>query len=108
MLAIQCLEQLQESAQDPLENQADSDDDIKQEDGSKSLDKVQGLQELADSYLFLADLLRKQANVEQASQAMLKAIEIEQDLPDRLLCLVESYKQLAEDYMVLQDFEQGI
>ena len=39
---------------------------------------------------------------------MLKAIEIEQDLPDRLLCLVESYKQLAEDYMVLQDFEQGI
>jgi len=69
---------------------------------------VQGLQELADSYLFLADLLRKQANVEQASQAMLKAIEIEQDLPDRLLCLVESYKQLAEDYMVLQDFEQGI
>ena len=39
---------------------------------------------------------------------MLKVIEIEQDLPDRVLCLVESYKQLAEDYMVLQDFEQGI
>jgi len=39
---------------------------------------------------------------------MLKALEIEQDLPDRQLCLVESYKQLAEDYMVLQDFEQGI
>ena len=49
----------------------------------------------------LADLLRKNANIEQASQAMLKAIEIEQDLPDRLPYLVESYKQLAEDYMVL-------
>jgi hypothetical protein len=32
---------------------------------------------------------------------MLKAIEIEQDLPNRLLYLVESYKQLAEDYMIL-------
>ena len=39
---------------------------------------------------------------------MLKAIEIEQDLPDRQLCLVESYKQLAEDYLLLQDFDQGI
>lgn len=32
---------------------------------------------------------------------MIKAIEIEQDLPDRLLGLVESYKQLAEDYLLL-------
>ena len=71
-------------------------------------EKELGLQELAESYMFLADILRKQANIEQSSQAMLKAIEIEQDLPDRQLCLVESYKQLAEDYLVLQDFEQGI
>ena len=39
---------------------------------------------------------------------MLKAIEIEQDLPDRQLGLVESYKQLAEDYLLLEDFDQGI
>jgi len=39
---------------------------------------------------------------------MLKAIEIEQDLPDQQLGLIESYKLLAEDYLVLQDFEQGI
>ena len=56
----------------------------------------------------MADILRKQNNIEQSSQAMLKAIEIEQDLPDRQLCLVESYKQLAEDYLLLQDFDQGI
>lgn len=46
-------------------------------------EKELGLQELAESYIFLADILRKQANIEQSSQAMLKAIEIEQDLPDR-------------------------
>ena len=60
-----------------MQSQASEDNENAQGDGSRKLDKVQGLQELADSYLFLADLLRKQANVEQASQAMLKAIEIE-------------------------------
>jgi hypothetical protein len=60
-----------------VQSQASEDNENAQGDGSRKLDKVQGLQELADSYLFLADLLRKQANVEQASQAMLKAIEIE-------------------------------
>lgn len=39
---------------------------------------------------------------------MLKAIEIEQDMPDRLLCLVESYKQLAEDFLILQDYNQCV
>jgi len=39
---------------------------------------------------------------------MLKSIEIEQDLPDRQLSLAESYKQLAEDYIVQKDYEQGI
>ena len=47
-----------------MQSQASEDNDNAQGDGSKKLDKVQGLQELADSYLFLADLLRKQANVE--------------------------------------------
>lgn len=61
--------------------------------------------ELVESYIHLADLLRKQANIEQSIQSMLKAIEIEQDIPDRQLSLAESYKQLAEDYMVIQDFE---
>ena len=90
VLAIQCLEKLQ--------NQTQSDE---MEFQRLILEQEQGLLELAESYLFLADLLRKQANIQQASQAMLKAIEIEQDLPGRQLCLVESYKQLAEDYMVL-------
>ena len=71
-------------------------------------EQLQSLQDLADSYLFLADLLRKQANIEQASQAMLKAIEIEQDLPDHLLCLGESYKQLADDFYVLEDCAQCV
>lgn len=47
-----------------MDDQNESDEEKNNGDGSKSLDKVQGLQELADSYLFLADLLRKQANVE--------------------------------------------
>lgn len=48
--------------------------------------------ELVESYIHLADLLRKQANIEQSIQSMLKAIEIEQDIPDRQLSLAESYK----------------
>lgn len=39
---------------------------------------------------------------------MLKAIEIEQDLPDHLLCLVESYKQLADDFFLLEDYAQCV
>lgn len=39
---------------------------------------------------------------------MLKSIEIEQDFPDRQLNMAESYKQLAEDYKMSQDFEQCI
>lgn len=106
VLAIQCLERekLKRENQDG-QKQDKADNIFSQQD---SVTKTQGLQELADSYLFLADLLRKQANVEQASQAMLKVIQIEQDLPDRLLCLVESYKLLTEDYMILEDYEQGL
>lgn len=75
VLAIQCLEQLQSE---------DIDEDLNMEEKlQEQMEKDQGLQELAESYLFLSDLLRKQTNVEQSSQAMLKAIEIEQDLPDR-------------------------
>ena len=36
---------------------------------------------------------------------MLRSIEIEQELPDRKLSLAESYKQLAEDYIVQEDYE---
>jgi urease gamma subunit len=54
-------------------------------------DKNNGV-ELVESYLNLADILRKQANVEQCIQAMLKSVEIEQEIPDRSLSLAESYK----------------
>ena len=39
---------------------------------------------------------------------MLKSIEIEQDFPDRQLSMAESYKQLADDYIMTQDYEQCI
>jgi len=55
VLAIQCLEQLQQ----------DFDDNTLDKDGEEPLEeKYQGLQELAESYILLADLLRKQTNIE--------------------------------------------
>ncbi len=60
MLAIQCLEKLQEEYKTQFKQlPAESSECEKIENN-----KILGLQELADSYIFLADLLRKQANVQ--------------------------------------------
>ena len=39
---------------------------------------------------------------------MLRAISIENRIPNRHLFLIESYKQLADDYMTVNDFSQAI
>ena len=73
------------------------------------LEKEKGNEiDLVDSYLNLASSLRKQGNIDQCIQAMLKSVEIEHDLPDRQLSLAESYKTLGEDYLTIEDFEQSI
>ena len=39
---------------------------------------------------------------------MLRAISIENRIPNRHLFLIESYKQLADDYMRVNDYVQAI
>lgn len=38
----------------------------------------------------------------------MRAISIENRIPNRHLFLIESYKQLADDYMAVKDFQQAI
>lgn len=53
-------------------------------------------------------MLRKQGSRPDAIEAMKRAISIETRIQNRHLFLLESYKQLADDYMAVKDFKQAI